>query len=54
MKLRNKKTDKVYELNFLVNGDPAITKDGEIVAIYTSLAELNEEWEDYEEPKKGY
>ena len=42
MKLRNKKTGRIIELN---NID---AEEGPI----TSLAELNEEWEDYEE--KGY
>ena len=37
----------MFELNFTVNGDLAITKptDGEIIVIYSSLTELNEEWE---------
>ena len=42
MKLRNKKTGRIIELN---NID---AEEGPI----TSLAELNAEWEDYEEPKE--
>ena len=38
MKLRNKKTGKIKEVDPLVIGG------------FQSLAELNEEWEDYEEP----
>lgn len=42
MKLRNKKTGKIKEIEpFVIGG-------------YRSLAELNEEWEDYEEPKEDY
>lgn len=45
MKLRNKKTGEIREIkNILV--DEMFTVN--------SLAELNEEWEDYEEPKVGY
>lgn len=43
MKLRNKKTGEITEAN-----------DWNIILEYSSLAELNEEWEDYEEPKVGY
>lgn len=53
MKLRNKKTGEICELKVTVNGEFAITKDDEIIGIYSSLAELNEKLEDYkEEPKK--
>ena len=42
MKLRNKKTGEIREVkNILVDG----------MFTVNSLAELNEEWEDYEEPK---
>ena len=44
MKLRNKKTGRIIELNDID------AEEGPI----TSLAELNEEWEDYEEPKDYY
>jgi hypothetical protein len=56
MKLRNKKTGEIVE----------IRKDEEIIMpliddegdwyeeCYSSLAELNSEWEEYEEPKVGY
>ena len=39
MKLRNKKTGEIIETNILY------------VSKYETLAELNEEWEDYEESK---
>lgn len=48
MKLRNKKTGETRELKVTVNGDLAITKDDEIISIYSSVAELNAEWEDCE------
>ena len=48
MKLRNKKTgkiiDKMFPESFVINS-------GEQIYRYNSLTELNEEWEDYEEPK---
>ena len=47
MKLKNKKTGEIN--NWCIDKDVIRTCDGEIV--YKSLAELNEEWEDYEEPK---
>ena len=42
MKLRNKKTGEIIEHGIRVIGSDS--------NIYNSLAELNEEWEDYEEP----
>ena len=49
MKLRNKKTGDIalvltdsIEVNVLMNRN-------DITGYYTSLAELNEEWEDYED-----
>ena len=53
MKLKNKQTGEIVELKVAVNGDLAITKDDEIIGIYSSLAELNEEWEDCE-PEEGW
>ena len=56
MKLRNKKTPN--KLGEIVPYDVgkgsgiAIKTDQGIVWYYHSLAELNEEWEDYEEPKE--
>lgn len=44
MKLRNKKTGKIDNIVILTNSDGVVK--------YDSLAELNEEWEDYEEPKE--
>lgn len=49
MKLRHKKTGEIA--NWCIDKDVIRTCDSSIV--YASLAELNEEWEDYEEPK-GY
>lgn len=43
MKLRNKKTGEIVEAT-----------DFNIISDYDSLAELNEEWEDYEEPKGNW
>lgn len=50
MKLRNKKTGQ--EGNFIINKDHFECVDLEYVPEYRNLAELNEEWEDYEEPKE--
>ena len=58
MRLKNKKTGEIAELRSkqqLYEDEPHLfldTKNGR--RHYTSLAELNEEWEDYEEPKKYY
>ena len=60
MKLRNKKTGEIVDFNkgnFISSKDYGfvIYKDGGRGIEYNSLAEFNEEWEDYEEPKdKGY
>jgi hypothetical protein len=55
MKLMNKKTG---EIGYLIVGkgtDCHITNDEwEDCGIYSSLAELNAEWEDYEEPKEWW
>lgn len=45
MKLRNKKTGEIKELQEVIH--QAYQEHN-----YNSLAELNEEWEDYEEPRK--
>lgn len=45
MKLRNKKTGQ--EGNFIINKDHFECTDLEYVPEYRSLAELNEDWEDY-------
>ena len=47
MKLRNKKTGEILEL-------PRDYMELKGRRIYYSLAELNEEWEDYEEPKTAW
>ena len=62
MKLRNKKTGEIVDL---VKGHICESVSGESIALkpniassktytYDSLAELNEEWEDYEEPKEHW
>lgn len=48
MKLRNKKTGEIVKVNNL----NAFVHTDEETKIYHSLAELCEEWEDYEEPKE--
>lgn len=45
MKLRNKKTGEIVPASNIAVGS------GETGKWYDSLAELNEEWEDYEEPR---
>lgn len=62
MKLRNKKTGEIGDIaqtsnNAIIVYYPIV--DGVAInpqhrAIYESLAELNREWEDYEEPKVYY
>lgn len=49
MKLRNKKTGAIYKIEDIDLGSNA---DGIWLGMtkYTSLAEFNEEWEDYKEP----
>lgn len=46
MKVKNKKTGEILEL--------CCHRSGDYREKYDSLAELNEEWEDYEEPKTEY
>lgn len=48
MKLRNKKTGEIIEKY----PDKFVINSGEQIKQYNSLTELNEEWEDYEEPKE--
>lgn len=55
MKLRNKKTGEIGYFCFANWDDPVLIimdKNGVQLAKYTSLAELNEGWEDYEDPKE--
>lgn len=55
MKLRNKKTGEITEDMWYEYTDENIRIKGETkVYEYNSLAELNEDWEDYEEPKKDW
>lgn len=53
MRLRNKKTGEIIEFDAIL---PVKDVAGDSVAHleYGSLAELNEEWEDYEEPKRKH
>lgn len=60
MKLRNKKTGEIIETDFdlsisVPDDEKLYGRDTyQQIAGYTSLAELNEEWEDYEEPKEHW
>ena len=56
MKLRNKKTGEIgYLTTDTVDRRLRVLNDNnDTVDEYNSLAELNEEWEDYEEPKEYY
>ena len=49
MKLQNKKTGEIRD--FIINKDKIRTSNAVDCWEYSSLAQLNEEWEDYEEPK---
>lgn len=58
MKLRNKKTGDIGELSVWYRADNKEIKEFGVIkenekfpTDYKSLAELNEDWEDYEEPK---
>ena len=54
MKLRNKKTGEILGSfgSFIIQNPNRI--NCEAITKYDSLAELNEEWEDYEEEPKGW
>lgn len=58
MKLRNKKTGEIGEIGYIGSSSgklivsPINRVACEEIASYNSLAELNEEWEDYEKPKE--
>ena len=65
MKLKNKKTGEIGNLVLNINPNRESysvlsTENGDticgnlVLADYDSLAELNEEWEDYKEPKDGW
>lgn len=47
MKLKNKKTGEIFDTGNIMYPDGI----GEFFGGFSSLAELNAEWEDYEEPK---
>lgn len=56
MKLRNRRTGEIAHANYFKSSDGSLILQDvddpfKVIANYTSLAELNEEWEDYEEPK---
>lgn len=54
-KLQNKETGEIGRLSVDIdkpdNGIRVYHEDGVAYKMYNSLAELNEKWEDYEEPK---
>ena len=55
MKLRNKKTGEIAELHFIEDKEYHFTvnpEDPADMCIYKKLADITEEWEDYEEPKE--
>ena len=55
MKLRNKKTGKVFDLECITLFEcPSENLIGDSVDEFYSIAELNEEWEDMPEEPKGY
>ncbi len=57
MKLRNKKTGEIGELQITEKHCAVSVGNGTAscgIEIYSSLIGLNEEWEDYEEPKEWY
>ena len=61
MKLRNKRTGDIWEFDdgFSMKAsqetaERAGAKGGSLTCFANSLAKLNEEWEDYEEPKEIY
>lgn len=54
MKLRNKKTGEIAELHFIEDKEYHFTvspEDPADMCLYKKLADITEEWEDYEEPK---
>lgn len=51
MKLKNKKTGEIVEHIWWDSEIEQLCVEGEHMKFYNSLAELNEEWEDYEKPK---
>ena len=54
MKLKNKKTGEIGKLHFEPDKEyhfTVVTEDPADMEIFKTLAELNEEWEDYEEPR---
>ena len=60
MKLKNKKTGEIGEIGYIGSTDGSIDVNPinrvacETIASYNSLAELNEEWEDYKSDKERW
>lgn len=54
MKLRNKKTGEIGKVYLTDNGIEVAIREAMWSKVYNSLDELNDEWEDYEEPKEKY
>lgn len=54
MKLQNKETEEIGYLqnDIFVKRIRVVNANNDTIGEYNSLAELNEEWEDYEEPKE--
>ena len=55
MKLKNRKTGEIGELHFEPDKEyhfTVVTEDPADLMIFKTLAELNEEWGDYEEPEE--
>lgn len=50
MKLQNKATGEIGKVYLADNGIEVVIKEAMWSKEYNSLAELNDEWEDYEEP----
>jgi len=54
MKLKNKKTGEIVDIDLKSIKYPNTPQGIPEYKLHHSLAELNEEWEDYEEPNKYY
>lgn len=54
MKLRNKKTGEIIDTIWWDTEVDKLCIDGDHMNFYGSLAEINDEWEDYEDPKGWY
>lgn len=54
MKLKNKKTGEIKECVVIPVGSNGYPNEYQVFEKGSSLTELNDEWEDYEEPKNQY